>query len=145
LLAGAFSAMTPRKATKIPPPPQWLFLAILTAAALLYFSAIVHGEELPWRQERLLPPVAFDRDYKDGELQIIRISFRYIAMICKSSLAPGQVTLGCAQRFLDKKCRILIATDEELEQYGLSYDVAFRHERAHCLGATHDAKGWWLQ
>jgi hypothetical protein len=54
--------MTGRKSTKIPPPPQWLFLAILICGLILFLSAQVKGEFSveAMRQANLLPPAEFD-------------------------------------------------------------------------------------
>jgi hypothetical protein len=131
LLAGAFSAMTPRKATKIP-PPQWLFLAIAVAFFILSASTCHAGQVPRAKQEEQLPPPKYDRPY-EGDLYIARRSDHYIGAICKHALRKGQKTaLGCAVRFEGPSCAIWIAKDEDLKWWGYDYDIVFRHERGHC-------------
>jgi hypothetical protein len=90
--------MTVRKSTNIPPPPQWLFIAIVVSALLPLLASICHAEPRPRaEQEKMLPPPKYDHDYI-GDLLIIRKSSDELVLICSNALKPGQKALGCAVR-----------------------------------------------
>ena len=131
--------MTPRKAVDIPPPPQWLFLAIAVAFFLLSASTCHAGWRSRAEQEKYLPPPKYS-NYK-GEYQILRASIYWITMICQNSLKyEHQEAVGCV-RAQGTKCIVLIALDEQLKERGWDYDIVLKHELGHCAGGKHDAEG----
>ena len=139
--------MTPRKATKIPPPPQWLFLAIAVAFLILSTSTCHAGWRSRAEQEKYLPPEKYS-NYA-GEYQIMRASVYWITMICQdlpkneSDESKYRESLGCA-RMQQAKCIVLIAFDEQLKERGWDYDIVLKHELGHCAGGKHDgdARNW---
>src|SRR5262245_15877276 len=114
--------MTVRKSTDIPPPPQWLFLAIMVAFIFLSASTCHAGWRPRIEQERMLPPEQFR--YYWGDYEIRRLGIDQITMICKNSLKQPDKTkaVACSMR-RQGKCIILISNDDDLEIAGWDYDI----------------------
>jgi len=91
-------------------------------------------------ERRALPPAEFDREYT-GTLTITRVpSVAAVKAACPKLAA--QRALGCAKVYnFTNACEVFIVSDDVLKSYGYSYDVVWRHERAHCLGWRHDDNG----
>jgi hypothetical protein len=127
--------MTARKSTNIPPPPQWLFVAILVAFFLLSISTCHAGWRTRASQEKMLPPAEY---VYTGEYVVLRIAVEQITVICHNALKKsGQRAVGCSFK-QQVKCIILIAIDHDLELTGWDYDIVLQHELGHCAGWQHD-------
>jgi hypothetical protein len=128
--------MTPRKATKIPPPPQWLFLAIAVAFVLLSTSTCHAGWRSRVSQEKMLPPPQFFQYW--GDYEIHRIPIDEVTILCKNALKqPGQRAVACSM-WRQGKCIIFISNERDLDDAGWDYDIVLRHEMGHCAGWRHD-------
>lgn len=116
-----------------PPNPRQIWLAPPAQN-----TPVKQHRTLSLIQRRILPPPEYDHEYK-GTMTVTRVANQAAVQAACALASP---TLGCAKiyRYTDA-CDVFIAADEVLEAYGLSYDVVFRHERAHCNGFRHDESG----
>jgi hypothetical protein len=81
------------------------------------------------RRMGILPPIEYDKPYT-GKLTITRGTKFIMDNACPKTTLP--ITLGCSRQ-IEGECWIVIANDDILKASGWSYDVVYRHERAHCL------------
>jgi hypothetical protein len=100
-------------------------------------SKPIYGWRTRAMQEKFLPPEQY-RHY-DGPYKVSRASIDWISTLCQDSLKKSGASraLGCSFKY-PKKCEILIATDEELEERGWDYSIVLAHELGHCAGWRHD-------
>jgi hypothetical protein len=100
-----------------------------------------------------LPPKEFDKPYIGlGAFIVRRGSEVDLHENCrmrtgKPMFENGKSALGCAMRGVPTKddCTIYIADDYVLQRWSATYDIVYRHERAHCNNAQHDEQGRWLK
>jgi hypothetical protein len=94
----------------------------------------------PTRDPWIMPPPEFDHEY-GGDIVVKRTDEAGIKVQCR---APTNT--GCAFRKRecwstkcdgDETCLVWIVYDDILNYQRMSYDVVFRHERAHCNGWHH--------
>jgi len=83
----------------------------------------------PTRDPWIMPPPGFDHEY-NGEIVVKRTDEAGIKAVC-----PFTPT-GCAFK-REESCTVWIVYDDILNYQRMSYDVVFRHERAHCNGWHH--------
>lgn len=118
-------------------PPLILALALL----LLPVQALGDG---PWFREILdiIPPVEYDHPY-EGFLVVNRTSnLETTRERCNKAAFPHTLprnAIACAVSFKaattrEGFCLVFIPPDEVLAKYNISYDLAYRHEMAHCNG-----------
>jgi len=80
-----------------------------------------------------LPPLKYDREY-DGLMVIRRGTMDEVKAACFRE----RDILGCAFRSVNgERCNVWIVNDKVLEQFKMSYDVVYLHERGHCNGWKH--------
>jgi hypothetical protein len=96
----------------------------------------VHYE--PIYDARIMPPREFDHAY-DGTILITRGDDLEIKERCKISGSRTACTYVPVKQ--GDVCSMWIAYDDVLNYQRMSYDVVFRHERAHCNGWRHDRQG----
>jgi len=83
----------------------------------------------------IMPPKEFDHDYT-GRMTIMRGDLDAIVHQCQ-----GKTLTGCAYRMTAETCFIWIVNDDILRRQGYTYDVVYRHERAHWNGRHHGKAG----
>jgi len=87
----------------------------------------------PW----VLPPVEYDYEFT-GQIEVFRVDEEGLKSECRIGLPGGANThTACAHRYGTRYCAMIIAYDDILNRYRISYDATFRHERAHCNGWHH--------
>jgi hypothetical protein len=113
--------------------------------AVLHLSRPWEAERMPIavRYEpiydaRILPPKEFDHDY-NGTIFLSRVDDLEIKRRCRQSGSKTACTYP-PQKPGDA-CFLWIVYDDILNYQRISYDAAFRHERAHCNGWRHDSQG----
>ena len=96
----------------------------------------------PINDARIMPPTEFDHEYL-GVMIVTRVDEEGIRVECH-----GLTPTGCAQKRMecwatkcDQACLVWIVYDDILNYQRYSYDVVYRHERAHCNGWHHDKSG----
>jgi hypothetical protein len=133
---------------------------IATSAILLLLAGIVSALDMPdyvplstnemkrifrvpQTKFQLLPPAEFDVPYTGwGELIVRRGTESQVREWCGNVFRSTHSALGCAMpprtdgRGGD--CIIYITEDRWLVLYQRTYDMIFRHERAHCNGWHHE-------
>ena len=98
-----------------------------------------HAERMPIKVKLppvndllIMPPAEFDREYTGNRLLITRVDEEGIRASCQ-----GKTLTGCAYRISEQTCFVWIVYDDILNYQRYSYDVVYRHERAHCNGWHH--------
>ena len=106
----------------------------------VYSSKPWHAERMPIKVKhppindaRIMPPSEFDHDYT-GRMVVQRVDEAGIRDACK-----GMTQTGCTYHTAgSESCFVWIVYDDILNYQQYSYDVVYRHERAHCNGWHHD-------
>ena len=80
------------------------------------------------------PPKEYDHEYYRGKLIVKRTDERGIKLECWTQSLTGCAFFVGEQ---NQDCLVWIVNDDVLSYQRLSYDVVFRHERAHCNGWHH--------
>src|SRR5262245_2932748 len=112
---------------------------IRTIVALIALSTSIaqaqQTYQIPWNQTAILPPVEFDHDNYPGVMTVTRLATEEeIRQTCASANFAGHRSMACNRRWGMSYCFIYIVADEVLATVGLTYEVAYRHERGHCNG-----------
>jgi hypothetical protein len=92
----------------------------------------------PIYDARIMPPREFDHEYP-GAIFINRANDLEIKERCK--ISGSKVACTYMPRAIGDNCFMWIVYDDILNYQRMSYDMAFRHERAHCNGWRHDRQG----
>jgi hypothetical protein len=128
-----------QKTDQLVKPPIWYGGKPMYPVEPAYKPAPLTPERVKrLRELQLLPPEEFDGKYK-GELKIVRGTQAQLRLWCPGAFNPGWNAIGCTREPLPGfPCVVYILNDQGLQAIPYDYEVAYRHELAHCAGWFHE-------
>jgi hypothetical protein len=112
------------------------------------------GIDVETPRNQALPPKEYDKPYTGLGAFIVRRGHEVdLRENCRTRSGKqmfhnddNRAALGCAMRGMptEHDCTIYVANDYVLQRWRMTYEIVYRHERAHCNNAHHDTQGRWL-